>query len=365
MRLLHTQLLTQTLPQTPGTTVPGFRPGHEPKRAGAVLLPTRVGTPVETILPVEPPKDGQKHILLVGGSEGDLRTMDEKLRPLGVAASWHWHDKNVRGHFPQCEAVILHTAFVAHSLVDMVKTRAKNAGVPIIHHSTWPRTVEALRKAGIVPPVEAPPPAPAPVIASNKGPSDEDVVVSAHDTWSALSATTQESFRALVVTCNENRAPHVLAEDLRAFCQGFDKNPRAFVAVAIIATRGHPVTQAALQRLMTLAFRKKVDSTMVNRVSAKVTDFCGADFGIRKGEFPKFLPRAVPEVTPPPPPQEPIVSPPVQPAQLSTVAGIRARARFQRLLQLALDEGEEVRVKRVGGEYVLTYADGVSVRVVP
>jgi hypothetical protein len=334
--------------------------------------------------PNSAPKDGlAAHVLLVGGNHNDRRTMREKLSSRSIGIGWQWENVTASHRdFPRCDAVIVFTKAVAHSLFYDVTTRAKNAKVPVIHHSAWPKTLEQLDQAGIgKPPIKETEVSDTTTTttARRNAPVDMDaVIVDAEAAWKALPEPVQLAIRKAAREADAGPRFTVDAA-AREFLHKYSGNPRAFIATTILATPTPDlhVTSAGIVRLYSEVVGKKADATIVGVTAKKVTEWLGSDYGVRRGEpfdirtlHKRPAPEA-PTTTPATPVEAPVPAPtpvlvvPVEsvPARVEPPASQRVRTRFDQMLYAALDAGEKVTVQRVGPSYVLTYEDGVTVRI--
>lgn len=337
--------------------------------------------------PAPPTPDVVARLLFVGGNEADRRTLEAKLGPKGVGVGWHWANRMAsRRGFPKCDGVVIFTQACAHSLFYSATEQAKKAGVPVVHHDSWPRTEAALLTAGIgrPPPVAATPVPTGPVPPGPKGPKPTDeVIVETHALWEALAPDLRAAIGKAAHDADQNTGKPVPPEVTEVLWK-FNGNPRALITMVLLATASSHVTQAGVQRLHMAVTRKKAESSTINLLATKVPEWCGPEHGLRKGEpFDIRKARAAKAAVPPaedptaaftaalrlalegervdpppvsPPPEVPVAAP-------APVSPNKTRTRFLTMLEAAIEAGEKVSVQRVQGDYVITYEDGTSVRV--
>ena len=219
----------------------------------------------------------------------------------------------------------------------------------------------------VAPVVVAPTPTP-PVVATLSPPSkgirpstmsDNNVLLAVHGYWDLLPKE-QAAGLTYYLTSLDVDGDTVLGDTVREHLSHYDGNPRAFVALCLLATKDRNVRYTTLKNAHIAVLGKGLSTDAIPKMEAKVSDICGTGYGLRRGEVPAAVPPVKVEtlVTPTPIIEVPVVDPvKVEAVKVVTIPDT-ARIRFERYVWGALDKGEKVTLSREGADYVVGHDDG-------
>ena len=236
-----------------------------------------------------------------------------------------------------------------------------------------------------IPAPVTPPPQPTPVVVATpprKGirppTASDDVLLAVHGYWDLLPKE-QAAGVTHYLTSLDVDGDAVLGDTVREHLSKYDGQPRAFVALCMLATKEQHIRHTTLKNAHQAVLGKGLSTDAIPKMEAKVLDICGDGYGLRRGGTAPIV--AKPVVTPsemagilgdvqnaPPVITTLIAEAPVTPtpAKIELVKPTPpvlqevTRHRFERYVWAALDAGEKVTISREGAAYVVSHDDGTD-----
>ena len=217
-------------------------------------------------------------------------------------------------------------------------------------------------------------------------PSDEDVFLSAHSDWDKTAKGTQEAVLSFLSALDGDSKAEMPPE-VRAFLLPYNGQPRAFVVLCILATKGAQILSATVEHAYDILTNKHLRTESLPKMMARVQEFYGeADYSYRRvvpGTSTRFIRDHKPAepISPEAPPEEstmvisstrPVVAPVTIPVLLAApkvtpvpkavevaptpkVLSLQDRC-IQHVLK-SVEAGRKVTTYKENDQYVVVHAD--------